>query len=236
MYNNKTFLAIIPARGGSKRVPRKNARLMHGKPLISWTIEAAKQCQYIDMTIVSSDDEELLAIAKDMDVTADIRPALLATDTATTFDVIKYIINKYPKFDYIVLLQPTSPLRNANHISEAIEELCRKNADGIISVTKPEINPMWCNTLPEDGSMANFMNNSLINVRSQELSDYYALNGAIYINKTEELLKNGSFFLKANIYAYKMDRKYSFDIDEELDFILCEKLLTILEHSEKTGK
>ena len=222
---NKTFLAIIPARGGSKRLPRKNLLDLCGKPLIAYSIEAALKSKYISKVIVSSDDEEILNIAKEYKADFIKRPDELASDTATTFDALKHTLENVEKYDYVVLLQPTSPLRTEKHIDEAIELLKEKNADAIISVCEMEHSPLWSNTLDENLDMSNFLRDEVLNKRSQDLPKYYRLNGAIYICKTDKLLENKGFFLKENIYAYKMNKKHSVDIDEEIDFIIAEKLM-----------
>ena len=222
---NKTFLAIIPARGGSKRLPRKNLLDLCGKPLIAWSIEAALKSKYISKVIVSSDDEEILNIAKEYKADFIKRPDELASDTATTFDALKHTLENVGKYDYVVLLQPTSPLRSEKHIDEAIELLEEKSADAIISVCEMEHSPLWSNILDENLDMSNFLRDEVLNKRSQDLPKYYRLNGAIYICKTEELLENKGFFIKENIYAYKMDKKHSVDIDEEIDFVIAEKLM-----------
>lgn len=222
MYKDKTFLAIIPARGGSKRLPRKNILDLAGKPLIAWSIEAGLQSKYIDKVVVTSDDEEILNISKIFGAEIIKRPDELANDIATTFDAIKHAIDSLEKYEFIVLLQPTSPLRNKLHIDEAIELLHVKNADAIISVCKVEHNPLWCNTLPNDKSMNHFIRDEIKNKRSQDLEDYYRLNGAIYICKTEKLLYETTFFIKESIFAYEMDRKSSIDIDEEEDFSVAQ--------------
>ena len=221
---NKTFLAIIPARGGSKRLPRKNLLDLCGKPLIAWSIEAALKSKYITKVIVSSDDEEILNIAKEYKADFIKRPDELASDTATTFDALKHTLENVGKYDYVVLLQPTSPLRSEKHIDEAIELLEEKSADAIISVCEMEHSPLWSNTLDEKLDMSNFLRDEVLNKRSQDLPKYYRLNGAIYICKTEELLENKGFFIKKNIYAYKMDKKNSVDIDEEIDFIIAREI------------
>lgn len=218
MINNKTFLAIIPARGGSKRLPRKNVLDLCRKPVIAWSIEAGLDSKYIDRVVVSSDDDEILNIAKKYGAEIIKRPSELAIDTATTFDAIKHTIENLEKYDYIVLLQPTSPLRNEKHIDEAIELLEEKNADAVVSVCEMDHSPLWSNTLPKDNSMGNFLRDEVLNKRSQDLEKYYRLNGAIYICQTEKFLKGKSFFIKNNIFAYKMDKKSSIDIDEEFDF------------------
>ena len=225
---NKTFLAIIPARGGSKRLPRKNILDLCGKPLISWSIEAALKSKYISKVVVSSDDEEILNISSNFGADIIKRPYELANDTATTFDAIKHTINNLEKYDYIVLLQPTSPLRNVKHIDEAIELLEEKQADGIVSVSEMDHSPLWSNTLPKDGNMNNFLRDEVLNKRSQDLEKYYRLNGAVYICKTDKLLENKSFFLKDNIFAYIMDRKSSIDIDEEIDFLFVQRVIELI--------
>lgn len=219
------FLAIIPARGGSKRLPRKNVLDLCGKPLIAYTVEAALKSKYIDKVVVSSDDEEILQISKKFGAETIKRPDILASDTATTFDAIKHSIENLEKYEYIVLLQPTSPLRNSKHINESIEFLEEKKASAVVSVCEMEHSPLWSNTLDDTLSMNDFLKDEVLNKRSQDLEKYYRLNGAIYICKTELLLKEKSFFLKENIFAYIMDRKSSVDIDEEIDFKMAEFFL-----------
>lgn len=225
MYKDKTFLAIIPARGGSKRLPRKNILDLAGKPLIAWSIEAGLNSKYIDKVIVSSDDAEILDISKQYNAQIIVRPNYLASDTAITFDAIKHTIDNVEQYDYIVLLQATSPLRNNQHIDEAIELLESKNADAVVSVCEMDHSPLWSNTLDESLSMQGFLKDEVLNKRSQDLEKYFRLNGAIYICKTDELLEEKSFFLKENIYAYLMDRKSSIDIDEEIDFKIASVLM-----------
>lgn len=225
MLNAKTFLAIIPARGGSKRLLRKNILELAGKPLIGWTIEAALKSRYIDHAVVSSDDVEILSTASNYHVQLIQRPDELATDHATTFDAIKHAIENSSPYDYIVLLQPTSPLRQAEHIDAAIELLISKNADAVISVCETDHSPLWSNTLPENASMEHFIRDEIKNKRSQDLEKFYRLNGAIYIGKTDKLLNEKTFFIEHNIYAYVMDRKSSVDIDEAIDFIFADVLI-----------
>lgn len=225
MLNKKTFLAIIPARGGSKRLPKKNVLPLAGKPLIAWSIEAARKSKYLDAVVVSSDDDEILELAKEYKAQIIKRPAELASDTATTIDVIKHTLQMKAEYDYIVLLQATSPLRTVEHIDEAIELLEEKNADAIVSVCEMEHSPLWSNTLPANGNMKNFLKKEILNKRSQDLEKYYRLNGAIYICKREKLLKEETFLLQDNIFAYVMRRENSIDIDEAIDFSMAEILL-----------
>ena len=220
------YLAIIPARGGSKRLPNKNILDLSGKPLIAWSIEAAKKSKKIEDIIVTSDSDKILDIAKKYNVKTIKRPDFLASDKATTFDAIKHAIESLEKrSEYIVLLQPTSPLRNEKHIDEAIELLEKKNVDAVISVCEVDHSPLWSNTLPENLDMSNFIRDEVKNKRSQDLEKYYRLNGAIYICKIDRLLEEKTFFIKDNIFAYVMDRKSSVDIDDEIDFELAKILL-----------
>ena len=225
MNKNKTFLAIIPARGGSKRLPRKNVLDLCGKPLIAYSIEAGLKSKYISKVIVTSDDEEILSISKKYGSGIIVRPEELSSDAATTFDAVKHTIDNVEKFDYVVLVQPTSPLRSEKHLDEAIELLEEKNADAIVSVCEMDHSPLWSNTLPEDGCMKNFLKEEVLNKRSQDLDKYFRLNGAIYVCKIDKFLENKGFFLKENIYAYKMDKKNSIDIDDEFDFLMTEYII-----------
>ncbi len=229
MFKNKSFLAIIPARGKSKRIPKKNLKPLAGKPLVEWTIEAAKKSKYIDEIVLSSDDNAILSIGKKLHIKTIKRPDEIATDTSKTIDAVIHVINNFQHHsDYIVLLQPTSPLRNETHIDESIEFLFSKKADAVISVCETEFNPLWSNTLPDDLSMKNFLPENVINKRSQDLPKFYRLNGAIFICKTEKLLEEKTFFIKDKIYAYIMDKIYSIDIDDEFDFTLAEFIKTTL--------
>jgi len=226
MIDGKSVLAVIPARGGSKRLPNKNILVLGGKPLISWSIEAGLNSKYIDKVIVSSDSDHILEISKKYDISTIKRPDQFASDTATPFDTIKHIIeNIDEKFDFVILLQPTSPLRNSAHIDEAFQLCNHKKADAVISVCETSHSPLWSNTLPKDGSMANFLKDKVLIIRSQDLKKHYCLNGAIYICKTDVLLKEKTFFLKNNIYSFKMDRWSSVDIDEKIDFQFAELMI-----------
>jgi CMP-N,N'-diacetyllegionaminic acid synthase len=228
VYKNKTFLAIIPARGGSKRLPRKNVLNLNGKPLIAYSIEAGLKSKYMDKVIVTSDDDEILTISERYGADTIKRPDELANDTATTFDAIKHTVDSCENYDYIVLLQATSPLRGEKHIDEAVELLESKKSNAVVSVCKMDHSPLWSNTLDRGLSMKGFLKNEVLDIRSQDLDKYYRLNGAIYICKTGKLLEEKSFFLKENIYAYVMDRENSIDIDEEIDFKIAEVILNKL--------
>lgn len=231
MKKNKTFLTIIPARAGSKRLPKKNIKDLNGKPLISYTINAAVNSKYITEAVVSTDSEEIKSIALKYGAKVPfLRPKKLADDHSKSIDVVTHAIDYYKKefnkeFDYVILLQPTSPLRDSNDIDNAIKYLNEKNANAIISVCEMEHNPIWSNKLNKEKSMKDFLDKKFINKRTQELDKYYRINGAIYICKTNILVKENRFFIDDNIYAYEMSQEKSIDIDTNLDFILAKTLL-----------
>lgn len=223
MINNKKIIAIIPARGGSKRLPRKNILSLEGKPLIAWTIEAALESAYIDRVFVSTDDLEIAEIAKKFGAEVpELRPKSLGLDSTTTMDVLSHVLHNYKNDEhYFVLLQPTSPLRTNKHIDEAIAMMATKDAKLVVSVTSCEHSPLWTNKLPSNGCMNNFLNKQS-NLRSQELDSYYRLNGAIYVQDIQYFLKNRTINYDEYSYAYIMDTKSSVDIDNEIDFELAE--------------
>ncbi|ENC7031979.1 acylneuraminate cytidylyltransferase family protein [Vibrio cholerae] len=223
MINGKRVLAFIPARGGSKRLPRKNILPLAGKPLIAWSIEAAAKSDFVDDVIVSTDDTEIAEVAVSFGaLVPELRPVDLSTDTTSSESVLFYILEKYRnKADIIVLLQPTSPLRQTEHIDEAITLLERKNAFSIVSVTPCEHPPQWANVLPLDNSMKGFIR-QVDHKRSQDLGEYYRLNGALYVYDIEKLLLHGRIDYREDTYAYKMDNIYSVDIDNSIDMDMAE--------------
>lgn len=222
---NESFLAIIPARGGSKRLPRKNILDLAGKPLIEWSIEAGLNSKYIDKVVLTSEDSEIQSIAKEIGVDVIDRPVQLSTDTSTSFDVVKHTVEAIEKYDYIILLQPTSPLRNEKHIDEAVELLIEKNADSVVSVCEVDHSPLWSNTLPDDGSMKNFLRPEVVSKRSQDFEKYFRLNGAIYICKTKPMMDYKTLFLRDNIFAYIMEPEHSIDIDTYNDYLLANLII-----------
>lgn len=224
------ILAIIPARAGSKRLPGKNIKNLCGKPLIQWTIDAALAVPEITEVMVSTDAEEIATISDACGAKVPfLRPVSLASDVSSTVDVIKSVIEYYKnegkEFDFVLLLQPTSPLRGSAQIKEAIALLKEKKADSIVSVCPTEHSPLWANTLDETQSMDAFIPDELKTVRSQDLPEYYRLNGAIYLTRVSRFLDEGTMFLSSNTFAYIMDSKSSVDIDEELDFMLAETII-----------
>lgn len=227
MNNTPTILAIIPARGGSKGLPKKNILNLKGKPLIAWSIEAAKNSKYINRIIVSSDNEEILNISKQYDVDTLKRPHQFATDTASSESVVLHTIESLKeKYDYIMLLQPTSPFRDTQTINKALEIFFNNDADALISVSQTDNKILKAFLETEDGYIKGVSNNQYPFMPRQKLPSVYMSNGAIYIIKTELLKKTKSFFTQKTI-PYEMDEISSFDIDTQEDFKKAESLLSI---------
>lgn len=229
MINNNKVLAIIPARGGSKGLPHKNILPLCGKPLINYTIEAALKSEYIDTIMVSTDDEEIANLAKQAGAEIPfLRPSYLATDTATSFDVIinclKWYRNQGENYHYFILLQPTSPLRTDEDINAAFELLKNKNAKAIVSVCESDHHPYWMNTLPLDQNMNFFEKHEYTNKMRQQLPTFYRLNGAIYLSEVDYFEEQKSF-MGQKTFALIMNKMHSVDIDDRLDLKFAEFLL-----------
>ena len=227
MYKKKTILAIIPARAGSKGLPGKNIRPLLGKPLIAWSIEQTLRSKYIDKVMVSTDSPLIAAIARKYGAQAPfLRPKELASDTAKIADVILDVLQRLENggdpFDLIMLLQPTLPLRSSIDIDASIEWLSARKAESLVSVCQAEHLPLWCNTLPKDYSMKDFIKQRFIKNR-QGLPVFYRLNGAIYLSDWQCFKKRKNFF-GAKTVAFIMPQERSVDIDTKLDFEFAEFL------------
>ena len=229
MYKNKKVLAIIPARGGSKGLPGKNIKKLNGKPLLAYSIETAIQSDVFDKIIVSTDDEKIAKTAKNYGAEVPfIRPAKLATDTAKSIEVlvhaIKWLEDKGENYDYVMKLQPTSPLRKKEDIVKAMDLLLKKDGNSVISVSECDHHPLWANTLEDDLKMNEFIRDEVKGKNRQELPKYYELNGVIFLSKVEVLLRTKDWYGKES-YAYVMDSKRAIDIDNIIDFELAEIIM-----------
>jgi N-acylneuraminate cytidylyltransferase/CMP-N,N'-diacetyllegionaminic acid synthase len=231
VYKGKNILGLIPARGGSKGLPRKNIKPLLGKPLIAWTIEQALASKYLDRIVVSTEDKEIAEVSKKYGAEIPfIRPKELAVDKARGIDVVLHAIdwlresNKRKQYDLIMLLQPTSPLRKCEDIDKSIELLFLKEAKAIVSICEVDHHPLWSNTLPEDGCMKDFIRKEIMNKNRQELPVFYRLNGAIYLAYCMYIEEQKSFVGK-DTFAYIMPKNRSIDIDDEIDFKLAEILM-----------
>ncbi len=229
MLENKEVVALIPARGGSKGLPRKNILEMAGKPLIAWSIIQAKQSDIIDRVVVSTDDKEITEIADSFGAEIPfVRPKELATDEAKGLDVILHALRWFKEHgqtaDIITVLQPTSPLRLPADIDNSLDFFLEREADAVVSVCKTEHHPYWSNVLPEDKCMKDFIRNDVDKKNREELPEYYRLNGAIFIAKADFMIQNESYY-GDNTYAYVMPEDRSIDIDSHLDFRLAGLLM-----------
>ena len=221
-------IAIIPARSGSKGLPDKNIKPLNGKPLLAYSIEAALASGMFDTVHVSTDSERYAGIARQYGADEPfLRSADTSSDTASSEDAIREVLRRYEElgqcFDAFMLLQPTSPLRTAEDIRAAFGVMEEKQAESVVSVCEMEHSPLWCNTLPPDDSMREFLRKDGER-RRQDLAVYYRLNGAIYLVKTEHFLCTGSLY-GDGCYAYHMSAERSVDIDSPTDFIIADALL-----------
>lgn len=222
-------IAIIPARSGSKGLPDKNIKELNGKPLIAYSIECAIESNLFDKVFVSTDSPRYAEIAKQYGADASfLRSAENSGDTAGSWDVVREVIaafeDKGEFFDEIMLLQATSPLRNVEDITSAVSLMQMKNASGVVSLTECDHSPVWCNTLPKDGSMDMFARMEYKDLPRQQLPTYYRYNGAIYLVTAEEL-QNKAHMLEKKCFAYIMPQERSIDIDTALDFMIAETIL-----------
>lgn len=227
MIDGKRVLAVIPARGGSKGVTRKNIRMVAGRPLIAWTIDAAKRSRLLDRIVLSSEDREIIGVAEQWGCEAPfVRPAELARDETPGIEPVLHAIAALPEqYDYVVLLQPTSPLRTAEDIDRCLERCLSRKAPACVSVTEPDKSPYWMYTLDGDGLLHPLLNVDAERRRRQDLPKVYALNGAVYAADRQWLLRTRSF-VTAETAAYEMPKDRSLDIDTEIDLLFAEMRLT----------
>lgn len=222
-------IAIIPARCGSKGLKDKNIKELNGIPLIAYSINAAKASGIFDEIMVSTDSSRYAEIAVQYGASVPfLRSKDMSSDTAGSWGVVKEVLTKYRQkemlFDTVCLLQPTSPLRQAEDILGCYELLEKMEADAVTSVCEMDHSPLWSMTLPDNHSLVEYRKSQKYNVTRQMLDKYYRLNGAVYIRKI--LYESAIDILDSNEYAYVMKRRRSVDIDTEEDFELAEFLIS----------
>jgi len=224
VYKDLKVLAIIPARGGSKGVPGKNLRKIEGKTLIERTINIAKQSQYIDRFILSSDDDEIIETAKKAGCEVPFkRPQNLAQDNSSTNDVIIHALENIKGYDLVVCLQVTSPLVISKDIDLSIDKCVKEKAKSCVSSCKPSKNPFWMFEL-ENGFFKPLMGKEFFLKRRQELPDVYIPNGAVAVAFIDWFKENKSFYSEFTT-SYIMPAERSFDLDTEFDFFFVETYL-----------
>ena len=230
MKNLPKILAVITARGGSKGLSKKNILNLGGKPLIAWTIEAAQQSKYIDKVVLSSDDNEIISVAREFNCEVPFRrPAKLATDEASSIDVLFHAIEKVPGYDYVALLQPTSPLRTSYDIDKAFELMILSKANACSSVCETAKTPYWMFSMESNNVLNRLLPLPINGHRRQSLPLTYELNGAIYLLNIKTLYSEKNLTPDKTI-AYEMSRERSIDIDNLVDFEKCKKYLKEVSH------
>lgn len=224
------IMALITARGGSKSIPRKNIKLLAGKPLIAWTIEVALQCKEMIRVIVSTDDDQIADVARQWGAEVPfIRPSELSQDDSSHISVVMHAIQWLEKKEcfspeYIMLLQPTSPLRIAEDIRNAIKLAKDRHAVAVASVNEAENHPYLCKCILDNGTLGDFVTTPPGYLRRQILPPVYTENGAIYLNKRSSLLQDQVFVPKGTI-AYVMPQERSLDVDTQWDWHMAELIL-----------
>jgi CMP-N,N'-diacetyllegionaminic acid synthase len=223
-------IAIIPARGGSKGLPGKNILVVAGKPLIAWTIEAALQSGLFRRVIVSTDSPAIAEVTRTCHGEVPfMRPAELAQDdtpgTAPVLHAVRWL-QEHEGFcpDFVMLLQPTSPLRTAEDISCAMELIAQNRADAVVSVTAVDAHPYWMKRVDGTGRITDFMPLHKPVTRRQDLPAVYALNGAIYLIRRHALLEQETLF-PSDTHALIMPRERSLDVDTAWDLYLADLVL-----------
>jgi CMP-N,N'-diacetyllegionaminic acid synthase len=227
MTGGRNILALIPARGGSKGIPRKNIRLLCGKPLISYSIIEALKSEKINKVVVSTEDEEIARVSRKCGSEIIRRPEELATDTSDSDEVITHAITVLMEGHYapevLVLLQPTSPLRSAKEIDAAIDIFLSHDCDSVVSVSETPHSPYWSFIL-EKRVLKPLFDEKYFHTRRQDLPLTYIPNGAIYVSTPEKFVKNKGFYGK-KIIPLIMSSMTSVDIDNEFDFLMAETVL-----------
>lgn len=232
MCNDNKILAIIPARGGSKGLKSKNIKELCSKPLIAWSIESALKSKYIDKIMVTTDSQEIADISKQYGADVPfLRPPELSSDTATTFDAVKHTIDFYKndknmEFDYIVLLEPTSPLREDDDIDNMIEKIvgCSDGFDSIVSIGEVHEHPSIMKKIVDNDSLESYCQELEMKSRRQDNDTAYFPYGVAYIVKTKALLEEKTFYTARNTF-YEIKRYQCYEIDDIYDFLAVENIM-----------
>ena len=219
------LLAVIPARGGSKGIPRKNIKPLAGKPLIGWTIEAALKAQGIDRVIVSTEDKEIASVARQFGAEAPfMRPLALAQDDTPGVAPVLHAIEQLPDYDWCLLLQPTSPLRSNEDIEGIIKLGREEDTPSAVSITEVSKHPFWMYRWDDHQRLQPFIPNRPDIARRQDLPLAYVLNGALYLARTDWLIENQGF-IGLETLGYVIPEERSVDLDTPMDWQWAEFLM-----------
>ena len=232
MYKSKTILGLIPARGGSKGLPGKNVKPLLGKPLIAWTIEQGRASRYLDRVVVSTDDPKIAAVSRKYGAEVPfMRPAELAQDHSPTSDTILHALDHFSRlgvdYDYLALLEPTSPLRDRHDIDRGIRKMIDNQADANSLVSLGEIaleHPAVAKRIDAAGFVHPFIDKQVHAKRRQDLSKAYFPYGVIYLAKTSALRRTGSFYQERTLSLF-IQRWQNYEIDGAWDFVCIEAIL-----------
>ena len=228
MLNGKPVIAIIPARGGSKSVPGKNIRPLDGKPLLAWSIQVGQQVNEIDRIIVSTDDEQIASVARAEGAEVYARPPHLATDEALVIDALKDILQTLRSEgetpEWVVLLEPTCPLRTAEDVRACLNLVSNGDYDSVATFKDAELNPHRAWRLVE-GVPEVFIPGAIPWLPRQKLPKAFQLNGAVYVFRASLLAEQAMSLLVGKLGAVWMPRERSQDIDDSIDFTIVEALL-----------
>ena len=217
-------IALIPARGGSKGIPRKNIKLFNSKPLIYWSIQTALNSNYVDRVIVSTDDEEIAEVAKSYSAEVPfLRPKEFASDESPGIDPVIHALENIPNVDKILLLQPTSPFRETKHIEEIFQLSAKYNSDSVVSISLSKKHVDLFFYLNDKKKLTSY-NDKIKSLPRQQYQNIYTINGSLYLSTKDSLLTNKSFLTPKTI-GYVMSDKYSLDIDTQLDWDLAEFIM-----------
>jgi len=240
-YQKNKILCVLQVRGGSKGVPRKNIRKVNGKPLMTWTIESAKKSNVFDSIWVSSDSDEILEVGRQEEVNTIKRPEELSGDEVLSVDSLHWAVGEIEKlkgitYDYVVELPVVCPLRNEDHIREAVNKLITTDADSVISVTQmTDKHPVRMKRITDDDLIEDFCSEYPEGDagRRQDLEPCYIRNGGIYSMKRDTLMNEKTRHGKIS-RPYVMEDKYSINIDSEIDLRIAEVMLNIKEAIERS--
>lgn len=229
--DSEKIIAVIPARVGSKRLPRKNVLPLAGRPCIEWTLKAVSESTEISHVAVSTDDpavQEIVSAYSDVELVN--RPEELGRDEASTIDVVLHTLDELTiqgyKFSWLLLLQPTSPLRTGDHIDTAVRLVRKQASDGLVSICRTAHPREWTASTNPGESLEDFFSNTELGKSAASFRPSYTVNGAIYLIRTSVLRETRTFFPKKNIISYEMERRDSIDIDEQYDFEIAEWALS----------
>jgi CMP-N-acetylneuraminic acid synthetase len=238
MIHGLSVLGVIPARGGSKGIPRKNIRMFLGKPLLAWTIEVARESGILDRMIVSTDDEEVAAVGRSCGAEVPfLRPAALAGDDAPTAPAIRHAVERLAEDDgwrpdLVAVLEPTSPARRPEHVREALSLLVEHGADSVASVSEVphHYSPLKVLKLTGGGEIAGIDGTAIRDMihRRQDLPPYYAFNGLIFACCTAVLMRDPPTLWGERVVGYVVEDRYRFDIDTPEDWITAEARMAAL--------